>query len=83
MTGPTYAEKRQIFEHHFLLVFFEHRHGEAEADDGEIHRRAIGGERHDPAALASALITDAPRARASRNATPTAAACRTSCQARL
>jgi hypothetical protein len=47
-----------------LPVFFQNRHGKAEAHDGEIHRRAVRGQRHNPSAFAAALIPHTTGARA-------------------
>src|SRR4030095_10737670 len=47
-----------------LLVFVNGRDGKPEADDNEIDGGACCGERHDPAALTSALISNPRAARA-------------------
>ena len=47
-----------------FLVLLQHRDRQAEADDGEVDRRAVRRQRNHPAALAAALIADAAGARA-------------------
>src|SRR6266545_3823827 len=50
---------------HLLLVFVNHRNGQPETDDNEIDGRACCGERRDPTALTTPLISNPGAARAS------------------